>query len=261
MPHTARTGSLARAVSDVPRPAERLAPHRAPPPKAPAGNDLDDYFDRLDAAFANIATPAEKPPPRQSDVTPRREGPVMERDLDWFDPPSQADAPPASARQVPPSHEPPQVIDAPPAPAVAPAADPVPVTFASPPVSPSWPLPQPASIEPPDSPPSRAPQPARSAEAAPSLSADRVFAVADAFSALLAAEQGDPDAPPVRLPVTSESAPVSSELVDEIVRRVVERLGPPAVHDVVADVVSRIAERLVREEIERIRNKHTGPEA
>jgi hypothetical protein len=45
--------------------------------------------------------------------------------------------------------------------------------------------------------------------------------------------------------------------VDEVARRVVERLGSHAVHDLVAEVVSRIAERLVREEIERIRNKHS----
>jgi hypothetical protein len=30
-----------------------------------------------------------------------------------------------------------------------------------------------------------------------------------------------------------------------------------AIHDLVADVVSQVAERLVREEIERIRHKHS----
>jgi hypothetical protein len=249
------TGGVTRAVSDVPRPVERLTPHRAQPPKPVSGGngedfsrppqeterptDLDDYFDRLDAAFANIATPADEPA-RQPE-TQRREGPVMERDLDWFDSPAQ--------QHAPPSHE--HVIDVRP----APVPEPVPVTLASPPVSPSWSVPQPPSIEPPDSPPERAPQPARPAQPAHTVILDGASAIADAFSALLAAEQGDADAPPVRLP-TGGAVPMTDELVDEIARRVIERLGSHAVHDLVADVVSRVAERLVREEIERIRGKH-----
>src|SRR5688572_27708902 len=99
------SGSVTRAVSDVPRPVERLASHRssAPRPPAPAngatlppsaqegirpGSDLDAYFDRLDAAFAHMATTPDVPAARQPEPPPRREGPVMERDLDWFDPPS-----------------------------------------------------------------------------------------------------------------------------------------------------------------------------
>jgi CheY-like chemotaxis protein len=264
------SGNITRAVSDVPRPVERLTPHRAQPVKPVAGNggdfgrssqeerpasDLDDYFDRLDAAFANIATPADAPP-RQSEAAPRREGPVMERDLDWFDSPS----PPASPQEAPyhetplqqhapPSHE--HVIDVPP----APSPEPVPVTLASPPVSASWSTPQPPIVEPPDSSPQRAPQPARPAPVAHTATLDAASAIADAFSALLAAEQGDADAPLLRLPVAG-AQPVTDELVDEIARRVVERLGSRAVDDLVADVVSRVAERLVREEIERIRNKH-----
>lgn len=277
------SGGVTRAVSDVPRPVERLTPHRTAaartasggngePFRQPSddsgrpaqdavrrGSDLDDYFDRLDAAFANIATPSETPPPRQPEVTQRREGPVVERDLDWFDSPQPApavasaehDRPVArhAAPPHPPSHE--HVIDVSP----APVSDPVPVTFASPPVSPSWPGPQAPSLEPPDSPPEIAPQAARVVHAAPTTSTDATSAIADAFSALLAAEQGEADAPPVRLPVVAGALQVTDDLVDEIARRVVERLGPNAVHDLVADVVSRVAERLVREEIERIRNK------
>jgi CheY-like chemotaxis protein len=282
-------GGVTRAVSDVPRAVERLASHRMHPRPAgsdtgerltarahddagrPAhdavrpGSDLDDYFDRLDAAFASIATPADTPAPRQAEVMPRREGPVMERDLDWFDPPSPEAAsarqtpssPVASAEDAersrreaprPPSHE--HVID------VSPVPDPVPVTLASPPAAPSWSAPQPPSIEPPDSPRERAPQPARPAHATASSSSDPTSAIADAFSALLAAEQGDPDAPPVRLPVAG-SLQITDELVDEITRRVAERLGSHAVHDIVADLVSRVAERLVRDEIERIRGQHS----
>ena len=267
-------GGVTRAVSDVPRPVERLAPHRSPGVKpassgngetfgrpaqqdvgrpmqeqAGQGSDLDDYFDRLDAAFANITTPAEQPPSRPPEVMQKREGPVMEQDLDWFDSPHEEPA----SHHAPPSHE--HVIDVPPAAASTP--DPLPVTFVSPPVSSSWSTPQPPSIEPPDSPPGRAQQPPRRAAAAPAVGADATSAIADAFSALLAAEQGEPDAPPVRLPIAG-AMHVSDEVVDEAVRRVAERLGSHAVHDLIADVVSRVAERLVREEIERIRAKHSS---
>jgi hypothetical protein len=69
----------------------------------------------------------------------------------------------------------------------------------------------------------------------------------DAFAALLAAEQGQPIAPvPPRL-----DSP-SNELIDEIARRVIARMGDETMRTAVLDV----AERLVREEIERIKNAH-----
>lgn len=80
--------------------------------------------------------------------------------------------------------------------------------------------------------------------------------VAEAFAKLLALEAGEPGAQPVRL-VTGDGEPrVSDALVEELTRRVIERLAPEAVRAVVADVVSEVAERLVKEEIERIRQKH-----
>lgn len=80
--------------------------------------------------------------------------------------------------------------------------------------------------------------------------------VAEAFAALLALEEGAPGARPVRL-VTGDVEPrVTEALVEELTRRIIERLAPDAVRAVVADVVSDVAERLVREEIERIRNTH-----
>ena len=251
-------GSATRAVSDVPRPAERLAPQRqraSPPeddfdlslPPAPtttgvSETSLDEYFDRLDAAFANISPQGgEAPPKRQPEPTIRHEGPVQPRDLDWFDSPPQPARSQATTK-----------------PAAAPAApiEPVPVTFASPPAAPEWPLPQPAPIEPPDSPAVMAPQPAEPrARVIHVPAADSGSSIADAFSALLAVEQGEPGAVPVRLAVSDSTAPANDEVVEEITRRVVERLGPDAARDLVADVVSRVAERLVRDEIQRIRNK------
>ncbi len=73
------------------------------------------------------------------------------------------------------------------------------------------------------------------------------------FSALLAAEQasrgtgslGQPAAP---IPFFSVEA-----IVDEISRRVAERVADHSVREQVADIVSRIADRLVREEIERVK--------
>jgi hypothetical protein len=86
--------------------------------------------------------------------------------------------------------------------------------------------------------------------------------IAEAFTALLGLEEGVPGAKPVRL-TTGDSTPppppepqISDRVIDDIVRRVVQRLGPDAVRAVVVDVVSEISERLVREEIERIRNQH-----
>jgi len=61
-------------------------------------------------------------------------------------------------------------------------------------------------------------------------------------------------APPPALPSTGRE-PVSEATVDEVTRRVIERLGATALRDVVTDVVSEIAERLIREEIARIRSK------
>jgi hypothetical protein len=91
-------------------------------------------------------------------------------------------------------------------------------------------------------------------EEEPRVVQDAGRAVADAFSALLAVEQGEEGARPVRL-VVGAAPPITDELIEKVARRVIERLGHDAVRDVVAAVVSSVAERLVREEIERIRNK------
>jgi len=77
--------------------------------------------------------------------------------------------------------------------------------------------------------------------------------ILDAFNALLAMEQGEPR--PAARAQTGAAAPiaVTDELVDEVARRVIERLAPNAARDLVAQVVSEVAERLIREEIARIR--------
>jgi hypothetical protein len=77
--------------------------------------------------------------------------------------------------------------------------------------------------------------------------------LAAAFALLLAAEQGEPTPPGVLpLPAAAHSA-AFERVVDEVTRRVVERLADASVRTQVAEVVSRIAERMVRAEIERLK--------
>jgi hypothetical protein len=79
--------------------------------------------------------------------------------------------------------------------------------------------------------------------------------LADAFAALLAAEHGAPQSAaagtwPASLP---SAAAVSDELIENVTRRVLERLSDTSVREAVADIASKVAERLIREEIERIK--------
>jgi CheY-like chemotaxis protein len=46
---------------------------------------------------------------------------------------------------------------------------------------------------------------------------------------------------------------VTDAMVDEVTRRVIERLAPGAVNEVVQDIVTRVAERILREEIARLK--------
>ena len=77
--------------------------------------------------------------------------------------------------------------------------------------------------------------------------------ILDAFHALLAMEQGEPR------PATRSQAPapspavVTDELVDEVARRVIERLAPNTTRELVKQIVAEVAERLIREEIARIK--------
>jgi hypothetical protein len=77
--------------------------------------------------------------------------------------------------------------------------------------------------------------------------------MADAFSALLAVEQGDPGAAPVRLTSKPAEPVITEDFLEQVVRRVLERIASGAAREIVSGLVSEVAERLVREEIERIR--------
>jgi CheY-like chemotaxis protein len=241
---------------------------QAPVPRealAATGGSLEDYFDRLDAAFATVegaaeaqATPASPiAPPRSSPeapaaaaraVPPAAFSPV---DLgDWDpdlagDPEKPAPAPPPPAPMAAQAPPPPAPVAAAPPPAPPPApAPPVPQVEAfpapySPPPSPS-PLARPETAVP-------VARPETAASAAPAASgapSPAMPPLAEAFAALLSAEQSRSIAPS-----TIGASAVSDDTMDEIVRRVIARMGDQAVRGTVVDV----AERLVREEIERIK--------
>lgn len=156
--------------------------------------------------------------------------PVEAGDLEWDLPAApgtviEAIPLPASFPVEPPSPPPPP----PPAPSPVPAPE-VSTPWVEPPAveAPSWEPPVPS---PPPSPPSvEAPAASPSAAAPPTLAA--------AFSALLAAEQSQPNTKPAPGRGTTSEATV--EVVEQVARRVAERLT--------AEV-----DRLVREELERLK--------
>jgi len=105
-----------------------------------------------------------------------------------------------------------------------------------------------------------APAPAPVTPAAPAPSSGSAYgsnesAVADAFAALLAEEQGEP------LPVLPEDPNAAFDLseaaIDRIAARVVDRLTHGVMGETVMRVVSEVSERLVRDEIVRIRSLGT----
>lgn len=80
--------------------------------------------------------------------------------------------------------------------------------------------------------------------------------IADAFAALLAAEQrerGGGDGPLWPGNVQAAAPQITEDVIEQIVRRVLARLSDQVVRQTVADIVSATAERLVREEIDRIK--------
>jgi len=281
-------------------PLRQAAPPAADPAAAsPAGGSLEDYFDRLDAAFASLdgppgaASPPLHPPaaappiefsqPAPSQAPPQQQAPTPYQapvpqqppaaaaspldDLAGWDPDLTGDpkrpAPierrpiePEPARQQAPVSAPPPPPAPPPAapayvapPAAASVAPPAAPAYVAPPAAPAHVAPPaaPASVAPPPAPARVAPPPSAPATVAPPVAPGQAVPVpslAEAFATLLSAEQGHRIAP------SGMGAPiVTDQMVDEIVRRVIARIGDQAVRETVLDV----AERLVREEIERIK--------
>ena len=273
--------------------AEPLAPAAANP-------GLDDYFDRLDAAFAGLASAPVGQAGQGAPTTAKPPASPIPSDIDWFAPTKEASAPQAEhwdmpvpaldtadltllspsapspfdagvpldafealARFARPASEEPESIQPPPV-AIEALVD-VP-QFAvvessiqhvpTEPVTPAEPdALTPAALAEVMSPPSSLP----AAERAPSAATQAVRlreplelpSIADAFAALLAAEQSEPL--PATAPMWPAAVPSDDALVEKVTRRVLARLSDSVIRDTVADLVSQVAERLVREEIERIK--------
>jgi CheY-like chemotaxis protein len=182
---------------------------------ASSESKLDDYFDRLDAAFAELGGDTGKRPGASAgfdDDLDRRAVPTLESLLAVSGGEGVAAAPPVPVELT--EYEP-VLQHAPPSAAV------------------------------------RASVPVRE----PAEPTERRNLVADMFAALFAAEQGEsvPAATPFTPARAETQALASDDLVDEVTRRVLERLAPDATNELVAQIVSEVAERLIREEISRIK--------
>ena len=211
------TGGSANAVSAAPAPAP-----------TPAGS-LEDYFDRLDAALASKAAPA--PPMGQASgavsapAVPRSgpaavpQSPHADLDLTGWNPATLPDP--------------------------GPDPGPAPVERSAPGPSPdrAQPVVPVAQEKPGDVPAQAAPVPPMPPIPLSPVSLDQ------AFAALLAAEQGQAVASsPRRVESLAEAVP--DTVIDVVVGKVIERMGDEAMRAAVLDA----AERLVREEIDRIKN-------
>lgn len=255
-----RPGGLGSASAHAPAAAGQppAAPHEVRHPSdaaKPAGDSLEDYFDRLDAAFATLGTESGPPSPTPNasggvppsptlaasrpaaagvhDARSGRAGAEVEDFASWD--PDLAGDPARPAVLAPPPVMPPAP---PPGVPVAPVS--VHVSVTAPPAAPYAPPPAPvASIMPAAAP--ATPPPASPVAAPPQIT------LSEAFAALLAAEYGQAISP---APGRPAAAP-SPEVVDDIVRRVLDRLTEKD-RDVRQTVVD-VAERLVREEIDRIK--------
>ena len=274
-------------VRDVPRTPAADTTVQPPAPAAAAQSatsaSLEDYFDRLDAAFASVeaateartAPPLLTPdPPAGSAAHPGSQAAISSglaaHEFEGWDPdiagdPMRSESAPAPAADA--------IVLRPAAPVAAPAAMPeaqaarpivptMPQAPAETPVIPfkSTPLREPAVAPPaadvsiPVTPPAKT-APAKVDAPAPvatipspafgSASTAAIPSLAEAFASLLSAERGRP----IAASTVGAPPPVSDEKIEEIVRRVVASMADRTIRDTVVDV----AERLVREEIDRIK--------
>ena len=223
-------------------PQDAASSSASPAEPQKAGSDsLEDYFDRLDAAFATLGSdggpaPASRPAspsPASSAAAVAASEPATVEDFASWDPDL------AGESNRPARHHAPAVAAAAPIPVaslaprpVAPPVQPIPLSSASPTVAAAAPHVEPV-----------APSAGVPSTALPSSHGS----LAQAFASLLAAEHGHASGP---IPFASSAPAVSSPVdVEEIVQRVLERLQD----DDMRRTVVETAERLVRDEIERIK--------
>ena len=245
--------------------------------------DLNSYFDRLDSAFGQASPDtASGATAEEVHISPQVAPPTG---FDWFSGLAQTDRHepsdsagtteavpdlPLSASPVrtealaaltrSPEEQLAKLSDVEPMPALAPAVD-SPSTGAAPPMEhaaivepevPVAPVAQSTPVEAFAAPDAAAPAvPTAPALEVPLKNPPPLPSLADAFAALLAAEEGGTIAAAGTWPVPPLSpAMVSDEMIESITRRVVQRLSDAVVRQTVSD----IAERLIREEIERIKD-------
>ena len=279
---------------------------------------LNDYFDRLDAAFSKLSPTAPAPSAPPVEVIAHTPATAPENALDWFGTtvteggstePWDLPAPPADVapEDLPLTHASPQpetpfalpqpqesltavtevepvpdavlIVEAAPIVESAQFAEAAPIveaaSIAAPdehlaPIEESAPIePEAAPAAPAEPPVAVASIPADASLATPAAVAPLVPAapalelplpnplplpsLADAFAALLAAEQGEPSPAGALWAAQPPPAAVSDEMIETITRRVLDRLSDTVVREAVSDIASTIAERLIREEIERIK--------
>ena len=260
-------------ASEVPvAPAAPVAPAEAA--SSHTSTDLDDYFDRLDVAFSKLSgagrpsSEDKQGPDGFADTHDTAEAPASVADeIDRYvsqhavEHPGDLSLAPeptphvAAAAEVAPA----RIDSKPPAPEPVriPAETPVvPAVAAAPPPA-SNALLSPGSLE------SPAARPAAPSGARPAVAS--FPSVADAFAAILAAEQSDPSsaarsswpvvqAPPAPEPAAPAPLDLSDDQVNRIVGHVLDRMSDRIVRETVTGIATDTAERLVREEIERIKN-------
>ncbi|MCU1385070.1 MAG: phoP 4, partial [Acidobacteria bacterium] len=280
-----------------------VEPPAAAVPGVPAPRaELNDYFDRLDAAFSTL--PPGAPPPSPTPIPPIPDPPAasIETEIDWFtNAPATGSAQPwdlpaspafDAAIDLPLSYVAPEPqIATPEEPATA-APDAAPddrlsAIEESIPLEPEVAGPEPTAeisstpdaVHEPVAPlassdivmhhaAASAPAPVPTPEPTPVPAFELPMPnrpplppLADAFAALLAAEQGEaltaasalwPTMPPPAPPAVPPAA-VTDDIIEDVVRRVLDRLSDTVVRESIAEIASQVAERLVREEIERIK--------
>jgi CheY-like chemotaxis protein len=264
------------------RPATPFVDPPSPAAGSVANTELNDYFDRLDAAFSSLTSGAPAPAAAPVSAIADPTGTQAETEIDWFGTKAAEtgstepwDLPAPALEEIPaelPSFyalpEPETAVsDAP-----AAASDTMEDRFS--PIEESMPV-EPAFTRSDDFENAAsqaavaeriatftpAPAAAHVPPAAPALelplpNPPPLPALADAFAALLAAEQGETPSAAGSLWPTASAPPAPSiddEVIEDVVRRVLERLSDTVVRDAVADIASQVAERLVREEIARIK--------
>jgi len=199
-----------------------------------AAGSLEDYFDRLDAALANknasgsaaqgaepASSPSEAPAVTAAEPPRIKVSTVDELDLTDWDPARTSSAEAAKSAYTAAEGTRMPIVTAPGAAQSSPsprAADAAPVP----------------------------PEPAAASPAPTAVSDAQEASLQEAFTALLRAEQHVADVPAVPPAVT-----LSSDAIEEIVRRVIARMGDDSMRAAVLDA----AERLVRDEIARIKSQ------